>query len=99
MHICQFIESFVCKIFCFQDMAYNFEKTGAKGYEATHYDYGSIMHYPEWAFQIGNKPTIIPHDANVEIGKRDTLSPCDIEKVQIHYGCKSKVNHRPRRPT
>ena len=81
---------------CSQGKEHNFQKTGEQGYEVTHYDYDSIMHYPEWAFQRGDKPTIIPLDENAEIGVRGDLSACDIEKVKVHYGCKSKVIYKSR---
>ena len=70
----------------------NFEKSGAEGTELTAYDYGSIMHYPRWAFSDWFGDTIEPLDPSVEIGQREKLSECDIEKVQVHYGCKPKVN-------
>jgi hypothetical protein len=41
------------------------------------YDYGSIMHYPESAFAIAGKKTIIPKDPSAVIGQRDGASECD----------------------
>ena len=60
----------------------------------TSYDYESIMHYPQDAFAIGYRNTIDTIDPSVDIGQRDGLSDCDVEKVQVHYGCKPKVNLR-----
>jgi hypothetical protein len=54
----------------------------------TTYDYGSVLHYSAYGFAIDPSiPTIIPHDPDAEIGQRVTLSPLDIERVQIHYDC------------
>jgi Astacin (Peptidase family M12A)/Bacterial tandem repeat domain 1 len=38
------------------------------------YDYGSIMHYPRWAFSSNNQDTIVPRQSGVTIGQRDGLS-------------------------
>ena len=38
------------------------------------YDYGSIMHYPTWAFSKNGQPTIVPKQAGVTIGQRTALS-------------------------
>jgi hypothetical protein len=38
------------------------------------YDYGSIMHYPRWAFSVNNQDTIVPRQAGVTIGQRNGLS-------------------------
>jgi hypothetical protein len=49
------------------------------------YDYGSIMHYPSWAFSKNGKDTITPIDPNVTIGQRDGLSPGDVATVMAMY--------------
>ena len=55
------------------------------------YDYGSIMHYPTWAFSKTDEPTIQPIDPSVEIGQRDGLSPGDIATVsQMYPDCARK---------
>jgi hypothetical protein len=41
------------------------------------YDYGSIMHYPRWAFSINGQDTIVPRQAGVAIGQRNGLSFTD----------------------
>jgi len=52
------------------------------------YDYGSIMHYPRWAFSNTGEDTIVPIDPSVEIGQRDGLSPGDIATVaQMYPSC------------
>ena len=48
------------------------------------YDYGSIMHYPEWAFTNGNGDTIVPNGGE-DIGQREGLSPFDIKGVCVLY--------------
>lgn len=50
----------------------NFEKyTNLVSMYGTHYDYGSIMHYPKDAFAIDeSKPTIVPHEKAPMMGQR-----------------------------
>ncbi len=49
------------------------------------YDYGSIMHYPSWAFSRNGEDTITPIDPGVQIGQRDGLSPGDVATVAAMY--------------
>ena len=49
------------------------------------YDYGSIMHYPKWAFSKNGLDTVTPIDPTVEIGQRMALSPGDIATVAKMY--------------
>ena len=49
------------------------------------YDYGSIMHYPSWAFSRNGQDTITPIDPSVTIGQRDGLSPGDVATVMAMY--------------
>lgn len=61
------------------------------------YNYGSIMHYKEDAFTVGdNKPTIEVIDKEThedqgmpQLGQRDSLSSLDILKVSRMYKCPS----------
>ncbi|UJR06693.1 hypothetical protein I4U23_010979 [Adineta vaga] len=55
----------------------------------TNYDYGSIMHYGKDYFSKNGLPTIVPKQANVQIGNREKLSPVDILEVRQFYGCKA----------
>ncbi|CAH1793703.1 unnamed protein product [Owenia fusiformis] len=58
------------------------------------YDYNSIMHYSKSAFaKDWQYPTIIPtlKEGSTYIGQRTQLSPVDINKVRILYGCKGVV--------
>ncbi len=48
------------------------------------YDYGSIMHYPAWAFSVNNEPTITTLNGGV-IGQRVALSAVDIATVNQIY--------------
>jgi Astacin (Peptidase family M12A) len=51
------------------------------------YDYGSIMHYPSWAFaRDPTQPTIVPRKTGVEIGQRSGLSTGDVAAVHAMYG-------------
>lgn len=49
------------------------------------YDYGSIMHYPSWAFSRNGQDTITPIDQSVTIGQREGLSPGDVATVMAMY--------------
>ncbi|UJR20069.1 hypothetical protein I4U23_023201 [Adineta vaga] len=53
------------------------------------YDYGSIMHYGQYAFTIdSNLSTIIPIlNKSAIIGQRSQLSQSDIRKIRQFYGC------------
>ena len=68
-------------------------KSGDQGDELTAYDYASIMHYPSHAWSSNDQPTLVAKTSNVQMGVGTSLSPCDVEKVQLYYGCKAKVSH------
>jgi len=56
------------------------------------YDYGSIMQYQSDAFSKNGKPTIKPILPGYEgwekyMGRGTTMSPQDIKKLKIYYGC------------
>ncbi|KAG8309061.1 hypothetical protein J6590_095015 [Homalodisca vitripennis] len=53
------------------------------------YDYSSIMHYSSHAFSRNMQPTITPLKAGVQIGQRFSLSPGDVAKLNIMYGCRT----------
>ncbi|XP_053576764.1 embryonic protein UVS.2-like [Bombina bombina] len=67
---------------------YNFEKLNTNNL-GVEYDYGSVMHYPSYAFSnTSGKDTIIPKgNPNIPIGQRDGLSPLDISKINKLYKC------------
>ncbi|MEK7407295.1 MAG: M12 family metallopeptidase [Acidobacteriota bacterium] len=46
------------------------------------YDYGSIMHYGQFAFSSNGNATITPLQADAVIGQRDGLSALDIAGIQ-----------------
>jgi len=75
---------------------YAFEKQTPPEFKLlTPYDYESVMHYHAYALAIDtNIPTITPLKPNVKIGQRDKLSDCDIERVQILYGCIAPTKSR-----
>ena len=52
------------------------------------YDYGSLMHYPRWAFTADEGyDTIVPLKPGVEIGQRRGFSDIDIWKINKLYSC------------
>lgn len=72
------------KYFIFSlDMKFNFQKYrhGQADTLGEPYDYGSIMHYPGYAFSTNYKPTIVKKKAGPAIGQRIRLSKIDIKQV------------------
>ncbi|XP_070764548.1 hatching enzyme 1.2-like [Enoplosus armatus] len=56
----------------------------------TPYDYNSVMHYGRFAFSRNTMETIVPiPDANAVIGRARRMSPTDILRVNLLYGCNS----------
>jgi hypothetical protein len=66
-------------------MAAQFNQHITDGDDLGAYDYGSIMHYPRWAFSKNGQDTIVPTNPNAQIGQRDGLSPGDIAAVRAMY--------------
>lgn len=65
--------------------AYNFDKQTRNGADVGAYDYGSIMHYPAYAFSKNGKDTIVPLVEGVSIGQRAGLSELDIAAIEEMY--------------
>ncbi|MEM9952454.1 MAG: M12 family metallopeptidase [Chloroflexota bacterium] len=65
---------------------HNFQIQSDNGEDLGEYDYGSIMHYPSWAFSKNGEDTIIPLQSDVEIGQRTHLSEGDLEAIAEMYG-------------
>ena len=49
------------------------------------YDYGSIMHYSQKAFDKNGRDTIVPKQRGVTIGQRKGLSEVDIKELNTFY--------------
>lgn len=64
---------------------HNFAQHITDGDDLGAYDYGSIMHYPSWAFSKNGQDTITPVDPAAQIGQRDGLSAGDIAAVDMMY--------------
>jgi hypothetical protein len=64
---------------------HNFNQHVTDGDDIGEYDFGSIMHYPTYAFSTNGQPTIVPLKSGVPIGQRNSLSSEDIEAVNLMY--------------
>jgi hypothetical protein len=64
---------------------HNFDQAISTSDDLGAYDYGSIMHYPAYAFSINGQPTIETIPAGISIGQRSTLSSGDIAGVKMMY--------------
>lgn len=54
------------------------------------YDYGSILHYSEYAYSKNGKKTIVPLkdvEGGVTLGQRENLSERDILRINRLYDC------------
>jgi hypothetical protein len=67
------------------EMRANFEMRDARGQDIGAYDYGSIMHYGATAFSKSGRPTIVPRQANVQIGQREGFSALDRAAIERLY--------------
>jgi hypothetical protein len=67
---------------------HNFAIQSDNGEDIGDYDYGSIMHYPRWAFSKNGEDTIIPYNG-AEIGQRAGLSSGDIGAIHSMYDASS----------
>ena len=65
-------------------MSYNFDQHITDGDDVGPYDFGSIMHYPTWAFSRNNQPTIETLNGEA-IGQRTGLSDGDVQAVNFMY--------------
>ena len=65
---------------------HNFQIQSENGEDLGEYDYGSIMHYPAWAFSKNGEDTIVPLQNDVEIGQRTHLSEGDLAAIAEMYG-------------
>ncbi len=63
----------------------NFDQQISMSDDLGAYDFGSIMHYPGYAFSINGLPTIETFPAGISIGQRTALSAGDIGGVQRMY--------------
>nr|XP_057934046.1 low choriolytic enzyme-like isoform X2 [Doryrhamphus excisus] len=76
-------------------MESNFRKINTRNL-GTPYDYNSVMHYGRFAFSRNRRPTIVPiPDNNVSVGRATRMSPIDIRRVNILYGCSSYLLPKP----
>lgn len=64
----------------------NFEGAPALTRDLGYYDFGSIMHYPAYAFSINQFDTIETVPVGIPIGQRTSLSAGDIDGVTRLYG-------------
>ncbi|XP_059191646.1 hatching enzyme 1.2-like [Centropristis striata] len=68
-------------------MEHNFDKVNTLN-QGTTYDYGSVMHYHEYAFSKNNQPTLVAiPDSSVQFGVASEMSQKDIIRLNKLYGC------------
>jgi acylphosphatase len=65
-------------------MEHNFNQHITDGDDVGNYDFGSIMHYPRWAFSRNGQDTIQPL-GDQEIGQRQGLSDGDVAAINLMY--------------
>ncbi|XP_054626578.1 low choriolytic enzyme-like [Dunckerocampus dactyliophorus] len=76
-------------------MESNFRRINTRNL-GTPYDYNSVMHYGRFAFSRNRRATIVPiPDNNVSIGRATRMSPIDIRRVNLLYGCSSYLFPNP----
>jgi astacin len=64
----------------------NFQVQAQNAARVDSYDFDSIMHYPDWAFSVNNKPVIRAKQNPAQVfGQRIGLSPGDIAAVAHLY--------------
>jgi hypothetical protein len=63
---------------------HNFDQHITDGDDVGPYDFGSIMHYPTWAFSRNNQPTIETLNGEA-IGQSNGLSDGDVQAVNFMY--------------
>ncbi|XP_035520178.1 high choriolytic enzyme 1-like [Morone saxatilis] len=68
-------------------MEHNFDKINTLN-QGTAYDYGSVMHYHQYAFSKNNRPTLVAiPDSSVEFGLASEMSQMDIIRLNKLYKC------------
>ena len=73
---------------------HNFDQHITDGDDVGPYDFGSIMHYDEFAFSKNGKPTIETLNGE-SIGQRNGLSDGDVQAVNFMYFPSIPVNVQP----
>ncbi|EDO34721.1 predicted protein [Nematostella vectensis] len=78
------------------DKQFNFQKYehGKVDTLGAPYDYGSIMHYPMFAFSSNGRATIVPKDPTASIGQRSGFSKVDLQQLNKLY-CSSATSIPP----
>ncbi|KAE8296622.1 High choriolytic enzyme 1 [Larimichthys crocea] len=68
-------------------LEHNFDKIHTLNQETT-YDYGSVMHYHQYAFSKNNQPTLVAiPDSSVRFGLASEMSQKDIIRLNRLYQC------------
>lgn len=81
------------------DSTQNFAKAVEMNSLGSPYDYGSIMHFPHWAYAKNpNLPTIVNTtlmEKGVVMGQREKLSDADVYQLRLLYQCESGPRSGP----
>ncbi|CAH3146706.1 unnamed protein product [Porites evermanni] len=72
-----------------QGLAFAFNKYPRSTIDSlgTPYDYGSVMHYEDFAFSKNRRPTIVAKRQGVTLGNRKGPSTIDVKQMNLLYKC------------
>ena len=70
----------------------NFEKSSDILSRGSAYDYGSVMHYDEYAFSTSPNVLKTIDAGGASVGQRDGASDTDLVQIRLMYQCEDRIN-------